>query len=79
MEKNLIAIFILSLFLMFVILSTVYKQITLRANLLGDRKFMKDFVRMIVVLWLSIIFLYICCVFNIPIIDKTWMFLQGTK
>lgn len=79
MEKNLIVIFILFLFLMFVTISPVYKQITLRANLLNDRKYMKHLVRLIVFLVLSIIFLYICCFLNIPVVDKTWMFLQGTK
>ena len=77
MEKNLIAIFILSLFLMFVILSTVYKQITLQANLLGNRKSMKYLVRFVVACWLEIIFLYICCFLDFPVIDKTWQFLTA--
>lgn len=75
MERNLIAIFILSLFLFFIIVSTVYKQVTLQANLLGDKKFMKYFTQLIVTLWLSIIFLFIYCFLNFPVIDKACLFL----
>lgn len=49
MEKNLIAIFILFLLSTFIITTTVYKQTMLQANLLGNRKFMKDLVRFVVV------------------------------
>ncbi len=75
MERNLIAIFILSLFLFFIIVSAAYKQVTLQANLLDDKIFMKDFTQLIVSLWLSIIFLFICCFLNFPVIDKAWLFL----
>lgn len=77
MEKNLIAIFILFLLSTFSITTTVYKQATLQANLLGNRKFMKDLVRFVVVCWSGIIFLYICCFLDFPVIDKTWLFLTG--
>ena len=79
MGKNLIAILILFLLFISIVVSTAYKQLTLKENLLNDPRFMKDFVRTITAIVLSIIFLYICCFLNIPIIDKIWMFLQGAK
>lgn len=75
MERSLIAIFILFLLFVFITASIVYKQATLQANLLGDEKFMKEVTRLIVVIWLSIIFLFICCFLDFPIIDKAWLFL----
>lgn len=75
MERNLIAIFILSLLFVFITAPIVYKQATLQVNLLGDKKFMKEVTRLIVVIWFSIIFLFICCFLDFPIIDKVWLFL----
>lgn len=51
MERNLITIFILSLLFVFITASIVYKQATLQANLLGDKKFMKEVTRLIVVIY----------------------------
>lgn len=70
MEKTLFTIVLLAWLLVPAVALTTFNQIIFRANLFGDKDFMKYFMQFVAGLMLLIGVLFISCLLGFPLIDK---------
>lgn len=76
MEKTLFVIYALSLVLLFVIWSNIFKQVKSKGFFsLSEEEFMKDLSEKIILWMTPKAILSLSCLLNFPIIDKAWLFL----